>query len=223
MVQALHASPKPVSGPQITPRNFSGNSGSADSSPDIASPALPADLSQRGLAPSPSLADDASSHQPETAKVSPPPADFIRQALSPRQGGSPSSAHASDPGSSHLKAQWLQQSTKWQPRSDHGVGKAGRLQASRPAGGHESDADDDMCRMSSVQDTPASSVATSRPSKGRRHAPAKSVSSHGGLAAALPTCKSPLAAVEGHVAANGPDHGTPTAGSSTSPPLPKPR
>ena len=223
MVQALHASPEPVTGSPVTPPGFSGNSGSAASSPDVTSPALPADVSQRGLQKSPLPADDAAPYQPETARVSPPPADFIRQAISPRRGGSPSSAHTSAPGSSRLQPQWLQQSSTWHPRSDHDVGRAGRLQASRPAEGHDSDADDDMCRMSSVQDTPASSVATLRPLKGLRKAPAKSMSTHGGLAAGLPSRKSHLAAADGHVASTGPDHGTPAAESSTSPPLPKPR
>ena len=117
------------------------------------------------------------------------------------------------------------------------------LLASAPVAGAVMEGDDDMCRMSSVRDTPVSSVATIWPSKGPHQGRSgASGSSRGAKGAAQPSQGSPAgqiasAAVGGERPAAGPKAGSqrrqrkpdprqdgiPPAASATSPPLPKPR
>lgn len=127
---------------------------------------------------SPQAARQRLPHPDKSAVVLPPPAELILQAISPTRHDSPDLAPRPSPRSSHSPPSVRQRhNSSGQPRSESSMtGRAGLLGTGHAAGEATCDADDDMCRMSSVRDTPASSVATTKASKAARPAPAESKS-----------------------------------------------
>lgn len=121
----------------------------------------------------------------------------------PDSAPSPGLAPRSSSRSSHASSSLRQQhhgSSRQLHRKSSDASRAGLLGTEHAAGGPGSDADDDMCRMSSVRDTPASSVATTKASKATRHALADSKSVSRPLQGDLPVPAGSPAGQEGRQA-----------------------
>ncbi|KAK9821857.1 hypothetical protein WJX74_006036 [Apatococcus lobatus] len=230
LAKALSSPPLAKLGISASHPGSSGHPVLANESPSKASSSAARDSnSQHGNYPSSSNQQASLLHRDEPRKVSPPPADFIRQAISPRHKQSQDMALGSTAGSSPMRPSSRQQQQQQHQQSSRqapcgqSARKGGLLHVRQTVEGLESDADDDMCCMSSVRDTPASSVATSRPSQGAGRVPVRVASAQGKVLGARGSRTLPAAAKNVPVAAPGPHDGIPIAGPSTSPPLPKPR
>ena len=203
MLRALHPASDPT---HRSPTSPSVPTGKASMSPASAiSPSAQSFSAKPSLDASPQKSQTHSLRHDRAAKVAPPPAELILQAISPTRHDSSDSVPRPDPAPRPSSRSSRSPSSVRQHHQFSGLphresaiaGRSGLLGVGHAAGSPGSDADDDMCRMSSVRDTPASSVATTKASKATRCVPAesKSASRHSQGARDVPA--GPLAAQKG--------------------------